>query len=88
MSGLVNYRARKSCIVGGVYRRPGEIFLGPEMEKTPVHLEVLGEKETAEALARAKAGKAVSKAKSRAVTAADGAGAADIAGVGQAVNSA
>lgn len=88
MSGMVNYRARKSCIVGGVYRRPGEIFIGPEMDEPPAHLEALSEVEAAEAQVAAKAKKTAAKGKSKAPAAAVGAGAADIIGVGKAVNSA
>lgn len=75
MSGPVTYRARKSCIAGGAYRRPGEIFIAPEMDKVPEHLEALGEVAAAEALEQSdKARKTAGKSKGRAVTADDGAG--------------
>jgi hypothetical protein len=62
----LTYRALKACLAGGVYRRPGEIFVGPAMDKIPPHLAVVlnsGDAPEAEEKPKAKI-----KAKAKAAT--------------------
>lgn len=50
MNGEVVYRAKRAAIVGGVYRRAGDVFTSAKMDDLPAHLEIVDEPASDEAV--------------------------------------